>query len=74
MILLKILLGIVTVILFFVSMTFCGWIAFAVGPMRCSLPNQCTALQINLYSILSLLVMSIPFVFIIISFKGINRL
>jgi hypothetical protein len=74
MILQKIFWGIVTVILFFMGMTFLGWIAFAVGPMRCSSPNQCTALQVNLYSILSLLVMSIPFVFLVISFKKISRL
>jgi len=74
MILRKIFLGIVTVIFFFMSMTFFGWIAFAVGPMRCSLPNRCTAFQENLYSILSLLVMSIPFVLLVISIKKISRL
>lgn len=74
MILRKLFLGIVTVIFFIMSMTFCGWIAFAVGPMRCSPPNQCTALQVNLYSILSLLVMSIPFIFLVISFNKISRL
>jgi hypothetical protein len=74
MILQKIFLGIATVILFFMSMTFFGSIAFSVGSMRCSLPNRCTAFQANLYSILSLLVMSIPFVLLVISIKKISRL
>jgi len=74
MILQKIFLGIATVILFFMSMTFFGSIAFSIGPMRCSLPNRCTALQKNLYAVLSILVMLIPFILIVISFKKINRL
>ncbi len=74
MVLLKIFLGIVTVTLFLSSFFFFAWIAFAVGPMRCSLPNQCTTFQEILYSVLSILVMLIPFVFVVISIKGINRL
>jgi amino acid transporter len=72
--LLKIFLGIVTIILFLMSIIFCAWIAFSVGPMRCSLPNRCTTLQENLYAVLSILVMLIPFAFIVFSFKGISRL
>jgi hypothetical protein len=72
--LLKIFLGIVTIILFLMSIIFCAWIAFSVGPMRCSLPNRCTTFQEILYSVLSILVMLIPFVFVVISFKGISRL
>ena len=74
MVLLKIFLGIVTVTLFLSSFFFFAWIAFAVGPMRCSLPNRCTTLQENLYAVFSILVMLIPFTFIVFSFKGISRL
>ena len=74
MILQKIFLGIATVILFFMSMTFFGSIAFSIGSMRCSLPNRCTALQENLYAVLSILVMLIPFVLLVMSIKKISRL
>jgi hypothetical protein len=74
MVLLKIFLGIITVFLFLISIILCGWIAFSAGPMRCSLPNHCARWQEILYSISSLLVMLIPFAFIVFSFKGISRL
>lgn len=74
MILLKIFLGIITVIIFLISFSFFGWIAFAIGPMRCSLPNHCTTWQAISYTIYSLLVISIPFAFVIFSFIGISRL
>lgn len=74
MILLKIILLIITLILFITMIFICGWISFALGPMRCSFPNACTNLQAIFYTIFSFLILLIPFVFLGISFKIIINL
>ena len=72
--LIKLLLSVLSVLLFAVLVFPCMGLAFAVGPMRCAFPNSCTMIQALTYAVMSLVVLLIPFVILVFCFIGISRL